>query len=158
QVHRATLRDGSPVAVKVQYPEIARLARVDLASLRVVGRVAGRLLRQFDLRSIVDEVAEFVALELGFAREGDTPERIRAGVADDRTVRGPRVHRRYTTGKLVVLEYLDGIKVTALDRLRAAGHDLAEVARRIGRLYARMIFEQGFFQGDPHPGNLLVLP
>ena len=57
-----------------------------------------------------------------------------------------------------MLEYLEGIKVTDLDQLRAAGHDLGEVARRIGRLYARMIFEQGFFQGDPHPGNLLVMP
>jgi len=57
-----------------------------------------------------------------------------------------------------VLEYLEGIKVTDLNQLRAAGHDLGEVARRIGRLYARMIFEQGFFQGDPHPGNLLVMP
>src|SRR6185312_1241693 len=54
--------------------------------------------------------------------------------------------------------YLEGIKVTDLERLAAAGHDLAEVARRIGRVYARMIFEQGFFQADPHPGNLLVLP
>ncbi len=158
QVHRATLLDGTPVAIKVQYPEIAHLARVDLASLRLVGRAAGSLLRVFDLRSIIDEIAEFVALELDFAREGDTTERIRAALADDPTVRVPRVHRRYTTGKLLVLEYLDGIKVTDLDRLRAAGHDLAEVARRIGRLYARMIFEQGFFQGDPHPGNLLVLP
>jgi cytochrome P450/predicted unusual protein kinase regulating ubiquinone biosynthesis (AarF/ABC1/UbiB family) len=158
QVHRATLRDGTPVAVKVQYPEIARLARVDLASLRLVGRAAGRLLRQFDLRSIIDEVAEFVALELDFAREAETTERIRAALADDPTVRVPRVHRQYTTGKLLVLEFLDGIKVTDLDRLRSAGHDLTEVARRIGRLYARMIFEQGFFQGDPHPGNLLVLP
>ena len=158
QVHRATLRDGTVVAVKVQYPEIARLARVDLASLRVVGRIAGRLLRLFDLRSIVDEVAEFVALELDFVREADTTERIRAALADDPTVRVPCVHGQYTTRKLLVLEYLDGIKVTDLDRLRAAGHDLAEVAWRIGRLYARMIFEQGFFQADPHPGNLLVLP
>src|SRR5262249_42210208 len=69
QVHRATLRDGTPVVVKVQYPEIARLARVDLASLRMVGRIAGRVSRAFDLRSVVDEIAEFVGLELDFARE-----------------------------------------------------------------------------------------
>src|SRR4029450_6770732 len=60
--------------------------------------------------------------------------------------------------KLLVLEYLDGIKVTDLDHVRAAGHDPVEVGRRIGRIYARMIFEHGFFQGYPHPGNLLVLP
>jgi cytochrome P450 family 110 len=158
QVHRATLRDGADVAVKVQYPEIARLARVDLACMRLLARVAGRLSRSFDLRSIIDEVAEFVALELDFAREADATVRIGAALASDSSVRVPRVHREHSTAKLLVLEYLDGIKVVDLDALRAAGHDLAEVARRIGRLYARMIFEQGFFQGDPHPGNLLVMP
>ncbi len=157
QVHRATLRDGTPVAVKVQYAEIARLARVDLACLRIVARIAGRVSRSFDLRAIIDEIAEFVGLELDFVREAAATERVRAAMADDPTVRVPRVHREYTTGKLLVLEYLDGIKVTDLDRLRAAGHDFGRVARRIGRLYARMILEQGFFQGDPHPGNLLVM-
>jgi cytochrome P450/predicted unusual protein kinase regulating ubiquinone biosynthesis (AarF/ABC1/UbiB family) len=158
QVHKATLRDGTPVAVKVQYAEIARLARVDLACLRIVARIAGRLSRTFDLRAIIDEIADFVGLELDFAREADSTDRIRTAMADDPTMRVPRVHRQYCTAKLVVLEYLDGIKVTDVERLRVAGHDLGEVARRIGRLYARMIFEQGFFQGDPHPGNLLVMP
>jgi cytochrome P450 family 110 len=158
QVHRATLRDGTAVAVKVQYPEVAHLARVDLASLRVVTRLAGSLARQLDLRSIFDEIAALVALELDFEREAQSTDRIRTALAGDPTVRVPRLHAEYTTGKLLVLEYLDGIKVTEMDRLRAAGHDLGEVGRRIGRIYARMIFEQGFFQGDPHPGNLLVLP
>src|SRR5262249_29504960 len=140
QVHRATLRDGADVAVKVQYPDTARLARVDLACLRLLARVTGRLSRSFDLRSIIDEVAEFVALELDFAREADATVRIGAALASDPTVRVPRVHREHSTAKLVVLEYLDGIKVVDLDALRAAGHDLTEVARRIGRLDARMIF------------------
>ena len=159
QVHRATLRDGgADVAVKVQYPEIARLAQVDLACLRLLARVTGGLSRAFDMRSVIDEIAEFVGLELDFAREADATERVAAALASDPTVRVPRVHRAHSTAKLLVLEYLDGIKVVDVDALRAAGHDPAEVARRIGRLYARMIFEQGFFQGDPHPGNLLVLP
>jgi len=158
QVHRATLRDGSVVAVKVQYPDIELLARIDLASLRRTIRLVARLEPRFDLRSIVEEVAAFVALELDFAREADSTERVRAAFRDDPTVRVPRVYRELSTPRLLVLEYLDGIKVTDLDRLRAAGVDLREVAARIGRLYARMIFEHGFFHGDPHPGNLLVLP
>jgi cytochrome P450/predicted unusual protein kinase regulating ubiquinone biosynthesis (AarF/ABC1/UbiB family) len=158
QVHRARLRDGADVAVKVQYPEVAHLARVDLASLRFFARLAGSLVRVFDLRSIVDEIAALVALELDFEREARATDRIRTALADDPTVRVPRLHAEYTTGRLLVLEFLDGIKVTELETLRAAGHDLDEVGRRIGRVYARMIFEQGFFQGDPHPGNLLVLP
>jgi cytochrome P450 len=157
QVHRATLRDGSPVAVKVQYAEIAQLARVDLASLRLFARLAARLLRGFDLVSLVDELAEFVALELDFRREADSTERLRALLADDETVRLPRVFRELSTGKLLVLEYLDGTRIAEVEALRAAGVDLALVAERVGRVYGRMIFELGFFQGDPHPGNLLVL-
>ena len=158
QVHRAVLRNGTAVAVKVQYPEVARLARVDLWSLRIAARLAGGLLRSFDVRSIFDEIAEFVALELDFEREARSTDRIRQALAGDPTVRVPHVHPEYTTGKLLVLEFLDGIKVVDLDALATAGHDLDVVTQRIGRLYARMIFEQGFFQGDPHPGNLLVLP
>jgi cytochrome P450 len=137
---------------------VAHLARVDLASLRFFARLAGSLVRVFDIRSIFDEIAALVALELDFEREARSTNRIRTALADDPTVRVPRLHAEYTTRQLLVLEYLDGIKVTELEALRAAGHDLHEVGRRIGRVYARMIFEQGFFQGDPHPGNLLVLP
>jgi cytochrome P450/predicted unusual protein kinase regulating ubiquinone biosynthesis (AarF/ABC1/UbiB family) len=158
QVHRGALRDGTEVAVKIQYPEVAHLARVDLASLRFFVRLAGGLLRAFDIRSIVEEIAEFVELELDFEREARSTERVRAALAGDPTVRVPRVVDELTTRKLLVLEYLDGIKATDLDAVRAAGHDLEEVGQRIGRIYARMIFEHGFFQGDPHPGNLLVLP
>jgi len=158
QVHRAVLRDGTPVVVKVQYPEVARLARVDLWSLQLAARLAGGLLRRFDVRSIMREIAEFVALELDFEREARSTDRIRAALASDPTVRVPRLHPEFTTGRLLVLEFLDGIKVVDTDALATAGHDLHVVTERIGRLYARMIFEQGFFQGDPHPGNLLVLP
>ncbi len=158
QVHRATLRDGTPVVVKVQYPEIARLARVDLSSLRRALTVVARLEPNFDLRSVVEEVAEFVGLELDFAREGESTERVRAAFADDPVVRVPRVHRALSTGKLLVLEYLDGVKVTELEQLRVAGADLRRVAACVAHVYATMIFRHGFFQGDPHPGNLLVLP
>jgi ubiquinone biosynthesis protein len=120
QVHRATLRDGADVAVKVQYPEVAHLARVDLRSLRFFGRLAGSLVRIFDLRSIVDEIAALVALELDFEREAHSTERIRTALADDPTVCVPRLHPGYTTGKLLVMEFLDGIKVTDFERVRAA--------------------------------------
>src|SRR5262245_3161616 len=100
QVHRATLHDGTAVAVKVQYPEIARLARVDLASLRRALAVVVRIEPNFDLRSVVEEVAEFVGLELDFAREAESTERIRAAFAGDPLVRVPRVYRQHSTPKV----------------------------------------------------------
>lgn len=158
QVHRARLKDGREVVLKVRYPEIARLARIDLTALRTALSVVARLEPRVDLRSVVEEIAEFVALELDFAREADSTERARAAFADDDTVRIPAVERGLSGGGLLVLEYLPGIKITDLDRLREAGVDFRAVARHVARIYARMIFDDGFFQGDPHPGNLLVMP
>ncbi len=157
QVYRAVLRDGTPVAVKVQYREVAELARVDLSSLGIVVRLARGLVRGFDAATIIQEIREMVALELDFVREADSTERMRAALAGDSTVVVPKVHADWTRPRLLVLEYLDGIRVVDVDGLAAAGHDVKEVAARIGRVYARMIFQVGFFQGDPHPGNLLVL-
>jgi ubiquinone biosynthesis protein len=158
QVHRATLLDGTPVAVKIQYPEIARLTRVDLGALRRVVRFVSRIERRIDFRTLVEELAKLLSLELDFAREADSTERVAAAFAGDARVRVPRVHREHSTGKLLVLEYLEGIKITDLDRLRAKGYDLPTVAERVAQIYCAMIFGQGFFHGDPHPGNLLVMP
>jgi ubiquinone biosynthesis protein len=157
QVHRAQLRDGSLVAVKIQYPEAARLFATDLANLRRGVRAASLLFRGFALRGPVEEVARFVALELDFAREAESLERSRAAFEDDPDVRIPKLYADLCTPKLLVLEYLDGAPVHDLPRLRAEGVDLAALADRIARIYRRMIFEHGFFHGDPHPGNLLVL-
>jgi len=163
QVHRARLADGREVVLKVRYPEIARLARIDLAALRTALGVVARLEPRVDLRSVVEEIAEFVALELDFGREADSTERARAAfsrgaASDDPSVRIPAVDRALSGGGLLVLEYLPGIKITDLDKLRDAGVDFRAVARHVARIYARMIFDDGFFQGDPHPGNLLVMP
>jgi ubiquinone biosynthesis protein len=158
QVHRALLHDGRDVVLKIQYPEIAGLVRVDLGSVRRAARVATRLAGGLDLTVIVNEVAHFVGLELDFVREVQSTERVAAAFAGDPSVRVPRVLRDLSGPRLIVLEYLEGIQVTDLPRLRRAHVDLAAVAECVARIYARMIFEHGFFHGDPHPGNLLVMP
>jgi ubiquinone biosynthesis protein len=155
QVHRATLKSGEDVVIKVQYPEARRLFPIDLGSLRRAVRVARWLNRGLDLRVLVDELAEFVKLELQFEREATSTLRIRENLASDPTVVVPRVH--VATGKLLVLEFLSGTPLGAADKLRERGVDLRDVAHRVAKLYATMIFEHGFFHGDPHPGNILVL-
>jgi ubiquinone biosynthesis protein len=158
QVHRATLHDGSEVVLKIQYPEIRRIIPLDLGMLRRVAGLVHRLQRRVDLRSLVTEVTRFIELELDFRREVQATDRLAGILRAHPDVRVPQVHHALCGDRTIVLEYLEGIQVTRVAEFTAAGHKPADVARRIGALYGAMIFEYGFFHGDPHPGNLLVLP
>jgi ubiquinone biosynthesis protein len=158
QVHRATLPDGRRVAVKIQYPEIRRIIPLDLGMLRRIVGMVQRLQRRIDLSALVNEVTRFIELELDFAREVRSTERLARTLEDFPDVVVPRVVRELCGENVIVLEYLEGIQVARTGALVAAGHPLPEVARKIGALYGSMIFEHDFFHGDPHPGNLLVLP
>ncbi len=157
QVHRATLRDGTQVVLKIQYPEIRRIIPLDLHMLRRVVGLIQPLQGLIDLRTLVNEVTRFIELELDFEREVRATERLRGILADCPDVRMPRIDREICGPNVIVLEYLDGIQISRTDELVAAGHKLPDLARKIGALYGSMLFEHDFFHGDPHPGNLLVL-
>ncbi len=158
QVHRATLPDGSQVVIKIQYPEIRRIIPLDLALLRRVVRLIQRLQSRIDVYSVVREVTRFIERELDFEQEVRATERLAGILEGSPDVRIPTVYPEHCGPNVIVLEYLEGIQVTRTDEIVAAGHKLPDVARRIGGLYGAMIFEHGFLHGDPHPGNLLVLP
>lgn len=158
QVHRATLHGGHEVVVKIRYPEIPRVIPLDLAMLRRVVTLIQRIQRRIDMRALVTEVTRFIELELDFAREVRATERLGKTLADCPDVVVPRVYTELCGENTIVLEYIAGIQVARTAALIAAGHKLPVVARKIGALYGAMIFEHDFFHGDPHPGNLLVLP
>lgn len=158
QVHRARLRDGADVVVKIQYPEARRIIPVDLRMVRRVAGLVQRMHGGLDLTALASEITRFVEMELDFRREAESTQRLAAILAGRDDVRVPRIYEEFTRDRVIVMEYLDGIQVSRTAALRAAGHSLHAVARRIGGLYGTMIFEKGFFHGDPHPGNLLVLP
>jgi ubiquinone biosynthesis protein len=118
-----------------------------------VARRLGRL----DLRSLADEIAALVALELDFSLEAESTERVRAAFASDSRVHIPRVYREWSTDRLLVLEYIHGTPIAEVERWSMRGIDPTSVAEHLARIYCTMIFEHGFFHGDPHPGNILVL-
>ncbi len=159
QVHRAVLRDGRPVAVKVQYPDIEDIVRTDLANMRRACRIYERLDPQpLELLPLLTELTTHLSLELDFAREADSADRVRELFADDPGVVVPRIHREWSTRRVLVMELVDGIKITERDALEAAGLDPSEVVQDLMHVYVRMILAAGFFQADPHPGNLFVRP
>jgi predicted unusual protein kinase regulating ubiquinone biosynthesis (AarF/ABC1/UbiB family) len=158
QVHRATTRDGRRVAVKVQYPEIAALVRNDLANLRFLFRAVGSLERDFDLMPLVDELAANVPLELDFVNEGRNAERIGEFFAERDDVSVPEIHWDLSSERVLVMERIDGIKVSDVAALEKAGVDRSRVMGILVEAYCEQLLAHGFFHADPHPGNILVQP
>jgi predicted unusual protein kinase regulating ubiquinone biosynthesis (AarF/ABC1/UbiB family) len=156
QVHEAHLRGGRRVAVKVQYPEIAALVRSDLANLRTLFRAVGYLERELDLMPLVDELATHVPRELDFVEEGRNAERVAAIFAGRDDVLVPDIVWEHTTRRLLVMEFMEGVKITDTDALGRAGVDRDRVAQLLVEAYCEQILAHGFFHADPHPGNLLV--
>jgi ubiquinone biosynthesis protein len=159
QVHRARLLDGRPVAVKVQYPDIEDVVRTDLANMRRACRVYEFFDPQpLELLPLLTELTTHISFELDFEREADSADRVRGLFASDPCVVVPRVFREWSTRRVLVMELVEGIKVTEKDALEAAGLDPAEVVQDLMHVYVRMILAEGFFQADPHPGNIFVRP
>jgi len=157
QVHRAVLHDGTPVAVKVQYPDIEGLVHTDLVNMRRLCRIYERFDPQpLELLPLVLELTQHLTLELDFIREAECADRIRELFARDGTVVIPRIHREWSTRRVLTMELVGGIKVTDKEGLEAAGLKPADVVQELMRIYTRMILAAGFFQADPHPGNLFV--
>jgi predicted unusual protein kinase regulating ubiquinone biosynthesis (AarF/ABC1/UbiB family) len=159
QVHRAHLIDGKEVAVKVQYPDIEHIVRTDLSSLGRVASIYQRVDRQpLEFLPLLGELSKHLALELDFEREVESADRIRGFFENDPHVLIPRFHPEWCTRRVITMEFLDGIKVTDVDALLAAGIDSAEVVQGLMTIYTREILAHGFFQADPHPGNIFVRP
>jgi len=158
QVHRARLRDGRDVAVKIQYPEIARLVATDIRNFTFLVGVLARLEPNFDFRVLVDEVTKLVPLELDFLNEATNAERMAVCLKDRADVFVPPVVREWSSGRVLVSEFAPGVRCTDLAGLERIGVDPKDIARRLSEIFTEMILVHGFFHGDPHPGNILIQP
>jgi ubiquinone biosynthesis protein len=160
QVHRAKLKTGEEVAVKVQRPGIVAMVEGDLAILASVARFIERRQPDLAIYDPVGLVAEFgrsLRLELDFVHEGQNADICRRNFADDELVVIPKIYWDHTTSRLLVLDLLTGMKATDAAALGQAGVNRHKLGQSGGNVYMRMIFEHGFFQPDPHPGNLVVM-
>jgi predicted unusual protein kinase regulating ubiquinone biosynthesis (AarF/ABC1/UbiB family) len=158
QVHEARLKSGEAVAVKVQHPGIETLVRSDLANLRFLFRAVGLLERDFDWMPLIEELGTQVPRELDFVQEGRNAETLARHLAHRDDVVVPRIHWAHSTRRVLVMERMEGIKITDVEALREAGIDTDRVARILVEAYCEQVFRHGFFHADPHPGNLLVQP
>lgn len=160
QVHRARLRDGTEVAVKVQRPDAASIIEADLALL---GWIATRLERRrgatlsFRPTSVVAELAEHTRRELDFRKEGKTADAVRRQFSPADRVVIPRVYWDHTTARVLTMEMIHGHRPAPRQELASAGIDADRVLDTGARAMLRQVFEGGLFHADPHPGNLLLL-
>jgi ubiquinone biosynthesis protein len=160
QVHRATLTTGQEVVVKVQRPHISQTITGDLELLRDLARLAERYLpelRPLHPSGVVEEFARTIARELDFRHELQNLERCAKNFADDPTVYIPATYPALTTSRVLTMGYVQGLKISMREELLQAGLDPKVVAVNGANALLKQIFRHGFFQGDPHPGNLRVL-
>ena len=157
QVHRARLVDGREVAVKVQYPDVDRIVRTDLAALRRICVIYQRFDPQpLEFLPLLDELQTHLALELDFRREVENADRIRALFANDKSVVVPEIDYAHSSARVITMQLVAGIKVNDRAALEAAGLDPEDVVAGVTSLWNQMIMGLGFFHADPHPGNVLV--
>lgn len=156
QVHKATLKDGTPVAVKVQHPKVKDHAVVDMATMELLVNIVAPLFPEFKLRWLVDETKRNLPIELDFYNEGKNCERVARMFSHFDFLKVPSVYWDLTTKRVLTMEYCEGGQVT--DAQYYKDHDISvdEVVRALGKLYSEMIFVQGYVHCDPHPGNVLV--
>lgn len=158
QVHRAVLHDGRVAAVKVQYPGIDRIVDIDLKNNALFIKVLNRLDRSLDYSFIAEEMSRMIPLELDFEREGRNAEQIAANFAGAEDVIVPKIYWEHTTPRVLTMEFVEGVKITDVEGIRALGIDTADVAKILVVAFSEMLLEHGLFHADPHPGNLLVAP
>ncbi len=161
QVYRAKLMGGEVVAVKVVRPGIERLAQTDLRALRRIVRILHRFTkfgRRMNLIEVYTEFAAMVRQELDYRMEAEHLKRFARQFSTNRQVVVPRLHETFVSRRLLVMEFLEGAKITDLERIRNMNVDPDTVLRTLLDAFLRQVLLHGFVHVDPHPGNLLVLP
>jgi ubiquinone biosynthesis protein len=160
QVHRATLPNGKAVAVKVQRPGAPRRIEADLALLYQAARIVKERVRALDFidaRQLVDEFARAIRQELDYRLEARNADSFHRNFAGHPHVRVPRVYWSYTRSRVLTLEWLDGVQVADIDPAEWSLEERRDLTYLMTETWMTMIFRHGFFHGDPHPANVLVL-
>ena len=156
QVHEARLHDGRRVALKVQHADIDRIVRLDLRAIRRILGIIQFFTRIRGLESYHSEVREMILEELDFTKEAENIALIAGHFDEDPMVGLPVVVPEFSTRRILTTEFVDGTKVTDVAELERLGIDRTALAQRILTAYCQMIFIDGVYHADPHPGNILV--
>lgn len=165
QVHQAISLEGERMALKIQRPGIQDIILEDIKVMYSIADVLERripAIQSFDPVGLVKNFEASILKELDFIHEAINVQRFYNNLEMDKGLdqyaHGPKVFQEFTTGKVLAMNLIDGIKIDQIGELEDAGIDKIVIAKRLAISYYKQVFEYGFFHADPHPGNLLVLP
>ncbi|XP_030751618.1 uncharacterized aarF domain-containing protein kinase 1-like [Sitophilus oryzae] len=156
QVHKAVLKDGATVAVKVQHPYVQGNSRVDMKTMEYLVKLMSWVFPEFKFQWLVDESKKNIPQELNFAQEGKNAEKIAQMFENVDWLKVPKVRWDMTTPRVLTMEFVEGGQVNDLKYINEHKIDPYEISNKLGKLYSEMIFIRGFVHSDPHPGNILV--
>ena len=161
QAHQGKLKDGSVVVLKVRRPGIMQQVATDLSILRYLADKVDKTfidLKIYNFPGIVDDFSRQITAELDFVRDGKNADLLAQNMKGLKGIRLPKIYWEYSGPNILVMEYIRGVRIDYLYGLKKMGIDTKEIALNGFHAYMKQIFNDGFFHGDPHPGNLLVTP
>ncbi|MBN2723437.1 MAG: AarF/ABC1/UbiB kinase family protein [Deltaproteobacteria bacterium] len=158
QVHRATLRDGGEVVVKVQYPGLEKILETDLKAFKGIVRILSWFYPDAELGRIYEEIKLILMEEIDFKIEAANMQRFQDDFKDNISIRAPHLYSELSTKTVLVSEFIDGFKINDTARMKEADIDPESLSELLIEAYAFQLFEYGFYHADPHPGNVMVLP
>lgn len=159
QVHKATLQDGRLVVVKVQRPDIDITVKADLNVMRDLAGILEQrqeAVREMDVRGLVNEFADNVMLELNYENELFNAQQLAMNMREMPCIHVPAMFPELSAKRVMTQEFVKGVKITAVEKLDAAGVNRQELARDFLHAMIKQVLFDGFFHADPHPGNILV--
>jgi predicted unusual protein kinase regulating ubiquinone biosynthesis (AarF/ABC1/UbiB family) len=156
QVHRAWLKDGTPVVLKIQHEHIERIAEIDLAIIRRLTYLIGRFFALEGLDYAYKQIEALILQEIDFEEEANSLISISSSLSDENFWSFPTVFESLSGRKVLVMSWIDGNKITDIDYLSLHNIDPKIIVDRLWNGFCRMIFDNGFYHADPHPGNILV--
>jgi ubiquinone biosynthesis protein len=159
QKHVATLRGGGKVVLKIKRPEVSEAIETDLDVLAILAKNSGKIsdeLKLFNFPDVVEDFSQEIRKELDFISEGKSAELISKEMEAFVKVRIPKIYWELTNEDILVIEYIDGVMLDRVEEIAAMGVNTKELAYLCFHAYMTQIFTDGFFHGDPDPGNLMV--
>lgn len=156
QAHKAILKDGTSVIVKVQHANIEKTANIDLDIIKRLTKVIGYLFDIKGIEYVYTQVSKMIEEELDFEKEAKSMVEIGDNIKEIEGIIVPTLYPQYSTKRILVSGFCEGVKINNVKQLNEWKLDKREIANRLITAYCQMVFQDGFYHADPHPGNILI--